>query len=257
MIEIQKLKDLLCVSFCQTVALKESKAGIIISLPLSDRDGDNFQIYLNRIPGGYRLSDAASALMRLSYDNDLDSMLKSTRGKLFYQILDECCIQEDDGELFKEISANNLLEELFIFTKCLSRVSDLALWTRSRTKSTFYDDLKSTLIQNLPDDAKLQENYVVQNIPNADDYIIDYYVDLPTPLYIFGVDTSNKTRLTTIILQHLRKHSAEHFDSLIIFQDSDSIPKKDFKRLLNAANDVVTSIDETEIIKEKLIYRVS
>lgn len=257
MIEVQKLKDLLCHSFCKTVAVKESKAGTIISLPLSDRDGDNFPIYLNEIPGGYRLSDAAGALMRLSYDNDIENLLKGTRGKLFYQILNECDVLEDDGELYKDISANNLLEELFIFTKCLSRVSDLALWTRSRTKSTFYDDLKNTLVQNLPKSAKLKENYVVQNIPNADDYIIDYYVDLPTPLYIFGVDTSNKTRLTTIILQHLRKHSVEHFNSLIIFQDSDSIPKKDFKRLLNAANDVVTSINETETIKEKLIYRVS
>ena len=67
MTNYQDVKQLLCHSFCREIGFKELKNGFIVSLPTYDRDGDAFSIYVSAIAGGWRLSDGASTVMRLSY----------------------------------------------------------------------------------------------------------------------------------------------------------------------------------------------
>ena len=65
---------------------------------------------------------------------------------------------------------------------------------------------------------------------------------------MFGVNTADKARLTTITC--LKLITSEHkFQSLVIFKDIEEIPKNDRKRLLNASDKVFTdfSADKEEI----------
>lgn len=256
MINNEKLKDLLCSSFCQSVRIKNTKAGTIISLPARDRDGDGFSIYLNSIPAGYRLSDGASTVMRLSYEHDIDTMLKGNRGRLFNLILSESGISEDDGELYKEISAGSLVHELFDFTRGLSRLSDLSLWTQHRTTSTFYEDLKAAIYSSVPKGVEISENYVVPNIPQGENYPVDFYIKAKKPFYIMGAGNPSQLKLATIVLQHLTIH-ADDFDSMVVLSERKSMPEKDIDRLMSAANDIVPSIEDIATIKKKILHRIA
>lgn len=256
MISHEKLKDLLCSSFCQSVKLKETKAGTIISLPARDRDGDGFSIYLKSIPAGFRLSDGASTIMRLSYEHDIDSMLKGNRGRLFDLILSESGINEDDGELYKEISADRLIHELFDFTKGLSRLSDLSLWTQHRTTSTFYEDLKAAIYSSVPNGINVSENYTVPGVPQGENYPVDFYIQAKKPLYILGAGNPSQLKLATIVLQHLTIHT-DDFDSMVVLSERKSMPEKDIDRLMSAANDIVPSINDIATIKKKILHRIA
>lgn len=251
----EKLQELLCNAFCQSVKTKQTKAGTIISLPMRDRDGDGFSIYLNPIPAGFRLSDAGSSLMRLSYENDVDNILKGNRGKIFNMILSESDLNEDDGELYKEISADQLIPSLFAFTKAMSRISDMCMWSTHRTASTFNEDLKAAIFASV-DNRLIHEDYIIPNIPQSENYPVDFYIEASKPLYILGAGNPSQLKLATIVLQHLTIHT-DNFDSIVVLSDTESMPKKDLNRLMTAANDIVPSIDDTETIRKKIRHRLA
>lgn len=253
--KIDVLKQQLCHSLCRDVSIVEYKGGAIVSLPMFDRDGDGFSIYLTEISGGWNLSDGASTLMRLSYENDVDSLLKGSKGDLFETYLAEAGATFDDGELLLDISADQLISSLFKFTQMMGRISDISLLKTSRVASTFYEDLRDALFKIIPNE-KVHENYIVPNIPSAEDFKVDYMVEATRPLYIFGANSKDSVKLATITLQHLEKY-ADNFDSMVILDDDSKIPQTDIRRLMIAANDIVPSFTDTSTIEKKIKHRLS
>ncbi|MFL1385997.1 DUF1828 domain-containing protein [Acinetobacter baumannii] len=251
----KSLRNLLCNSFCREIGFKEYKNGAIISLPVYDRDGDAFSIYVNEITGGWQLSDGASTLMRLSYENDLDTLLKGSRLELFDSYVQEAGAIYDDGELIMQVSADHLLNGLFEFTKLLNRVSDIALLKHHRTSSSFKEQLREALMGIL-DKNIIHENYIVPNIPNAEDYTIDYKVDADTPLFIFAANNKESVRLSIITMQYLEKHNID-FNSLVILEDLSKLTNQDLNRLLIAANDVIPDFHQIDVISKKINHRIS
>lgn len=242
--------------FCQDIEVAQRGNSIAVALPMSARDGDSMMAYLTPSAGGYRVSDKGSTMMRLSYEHDLSQLLSGARSQLLKTILSENGLEEDDGEFYLDVSADDLAHGLFTFGQGLTRAEDIGLWTRGRVESTFYDDLRDVLHSFLPNDA-IEEEYVVPGIPNADMYPVDYYVHTNRrPLYLFGVNGSSKARLATIILQHLQ-NSRHDFDSLVVCADIDNLPKRDRNRLMNAANDVVPTLQETSVIQQKVEHRLA
>ncbi|SAK98695.1 hypothetical protein AWB83_05948 [Caballeronia ptereochthonis] len=53
------------------------------------------------------------------------------------------------------------------------------------------------------------------------------------------------------MLQHIDQY-IERFDSIIVFQDASEIPSSDLRRLMNAANDMVDSIDARAALAKKI-----
>lgn len=227
---------------------------VSISLPLVGRDGDHLMAYVTQTPHGWKVSDMGTTMMRLSYENDLSALLTGSREKLYNMILAETGLAEDDGEIFLDAPADGLPMALFALGQGLTRLEDLGLWTRTRVGSTFYDDLRSLLVEIVPD-TDLEESYIVPGIEGAQNYPVDYMIRTPgRPLYLFGVINQDKARLATIILQYLAKQSA-NFDSIVVCSDIDDIPKTDVRRMMNAANDVVASIDDRAVIRQKIEHR--
>ena len=254
-IEVEAIKKSLCNAFCQDVDVVERGENIAIALPMAARDGDVMMAYLRPIAAGFRVSDMGSTMMRLSYENDLGKLLSGARGQLYETILKESGLNEDDGEIYVDVPASGLTQGLFTLGQGLTRVEDIGLWTKARVESTFYEDLDRFLMSFLPSDS-IEKDYLVPNLPNADSYPIDYYIHAPRrPLYLFGVNSSSKARLATIILQYLQANN-EDFESLVVCSNIDDLANQDRNRLMNAANDVVPTIDDTLAIQYKINHRI-
>ena len=72
---------------------------------------------------------------------------------------------------------------------------------------------------------------------------------------MFGVATRDKARLVTITLEHWLRANVE-FDSLLIFQDQQEIPRRDIARLSNVGGEMVASLDALDAMRRKL-YRLA
>lgn len=255
-INIESLQKNLCSSFCRDVAVRAIDDEILaVSLPLVGRDGDHLMAYVTQATYGWRVSDMGTTMMRLSYENDLTTLLSGSREKLYSMILTEAGLTEDDGEIYLEAPADGLPMALFALGQGLTRIEDLGLWTKGRVENTFYDDLRSLIAEIVPA-GEWKESYIVPEIDDGPNYPVDYMVKTPgRPLYVFGVLNQDKARLATIILQYLAKQNAA-FDSMVVCSDIDNISRVDVKRLMNAANDVVASIDDRDVIRQKIEHRL-
>lgn len=250
------VKEAICRAMCQDVTVLSRGGMVQVSLPFIGRDGDGYCILVQQNGAGWRVHDAGSTLMRLSYENDLGNLLDGSRGRLYKQILGETGLGDDDGMLYLDVNGEKLVDGLFRFGQALTRVSDLALWTKARTESTFYDDLASSLRQMLPDSI-IEKDYLVPDLADAGSYPVDFYIHTNgTPLFVFGVGSGTKAKLTTIVLERLLREGVR-FDSLVVFQDMKKVPKPDVSRLMNAANEMIASEDATEDLRRKLIRKIA
>jgi hypothetical protein len=247
------LQNLLCRTLCvNTAVLNEIGDQWQVATPFHFPDGDSYTLYLKELAsGGFRLSDAGSTMMHLSYENDLAKFRNGTRERLLQQVIADGDITEDDGEFFLDSAPEDLGRNIFRFGQTLTRIHDLSFLNRLRVESTFYEDLKETLL-GIVDSSKIHEAYEVPGVPRASEYPVDFYIESSkSPLYIFGVPSKDKARLATIVLQHLIAAQRD-FSSMIVFQNMSDIPRTDLSRLTNAANDQVDSLDAYEDLQRKI-----
>lgn len=118
--------------FYREVNVVERRGQFAVSLPFEGRDGDCPVIHLARENEGWRLSDSANTLMRLSYENDLTELLSGSRGEHFQRVLRECGVSDHDGELVVAVGVNDLVRGLFRLGRCICRLEDLGLRSRGR-----------------------------------------------------------------------------------------------------------------------------
>lgn len=253
MMNVEAIEQVICSSLCADVKITSQGEGLLhVSTPFTFPDGDSYSIYLQPLDaGGFRVTDLGGTLMHLSYENEISKFREGTRGRVFAQILAELDLADDNGEFFIDTSADRLGASIFKFGQALTRIHDLTFLNRVRVESTFYEDLRQKLAERI-DSTRIVEGYTVPGLANADDYPIDFCITgARQPLYLFGVPTADKARLATIILQHLNLSNLE-FHSMIVFQNSTDIPVKDLSRLMNAANDMISSLDATDTLDRKL-----
>lgn len=250
------LSKLLCQQWCASADIQPFSTGVRVSLPLFGRDGDACALYVEPSIGGWRISDKGATLMRLSYEHDLASLLEGQRGKIFGQVVTESGAEFLDGEIFLHSTENQLAENLLAMGQALTRIEDIGMWTRLRIANTFYDDLFESL-QGIAGADKVHRNWLLPNLSNAADYPIDAMIETGgrAPLFVFGVPSSDKAKLVTIILQHFNAAQIT-FDSLVVYQDIASISTKDQRRLVNAANDMIDSLSSREDLARKIKHRL-
>jgi hypothetical protein len=193
--------------------------------------------------------------MHLSYENEVDKFREGTRGKIFYQILAESLISEDNGEFFVETNIDNLVLNLFRIGQALIKINDLTFLNRARAESTFYEDLQESLYKIIPE-QRIKKDYIYESMENAKDYPIDFFIEgRYNPLYVFGIPNKDKARLTTIILERLLRAEAV-FDSLLIFADQTSIARPDLARLSNTCGEMIASLDAVDDFSRKLLRKI-
>jgi hypothetical protein len=227
----------------------------MVETPFAFGDGDLYSIYLEGLPtGGVRVTDAGHTLMQLSYAMDVDKLRDGTRERLFQKVLSESGVQEQEGEIFVDTSAEQLGQRVVQFGQALTRIHDLSFLNRARTESTFYDDLHGALLKIVSPD-KLRKDFVDPAV--GAEYPIDFRIEGKNePLFIFGVPNRDKARLATIILERYLREAAR-FDSLIVFSKQEDIPRLDLARLTNAAGEMVASLDAEDDLRRKVLKRAA
>ena len=253
------LRRLLCERLCADVRLTRRPDGaLMLRTHFEFPDGDRFPIHVSEAGiGGIRLSDRGHTLMHISYDHDVDSFLEGARGQLLERIVDETGVEQDGGVFRLDTSLEGLPEAVFRFGQALTRIYDLTFLSRSRVKSTFYDDLTEVL-KNLVGEDRIQADYVPRELPNPEAYRVDYKIEgrLDTPLFLYGVPNRDKARLTTIMLSHFHRHNLR-FESMLVFEDQSEIPRLDLARLSDVGGDMISSLESSADLGRKLLKRIA
>ena len=120
-----------------------------------------------------KLSDHGHTLMHVSYEHDVDAFYAGPRASLREQIVRECGIEEEDGVFSIETSPDRVADALFRFGQALTKIHDLTFLSRERAASTFYEDLRGLLFTIL-DEQSVDTDFVPPDVPNGDDYPVDY-----------------------------------------------------------------------------------
>jgi hypothetical protein len=250
------VRRLLCESWCSELDVAQDGDALRLSMPLLEPDGDYVTVWLRQTMGGWRIEDAGSTLMRVSYDSDTSALMRGPRRVLLDKMLAEYGARlADDGQIVSESDEQFLGISLLRYGQAMLRVNDLRSWNKARVASTFFDDLKLNLTEIVGAD-NIVENYLAPEVPDGVDYPIDFSIrGTRTPLFVFGVASQESARLATIVLQHIDQY-IERFDSIVVFQDASAIPSSDLRRLMNAANDMVDSIDAKAALAKKIHHRM-
>jgi hypothetical protein len=257
-LDVTQLQESFCAMMCADVRVVDrGKGRLVISTPFFFPDGDPYLVYVEERPGGVlRLTDAGHTLMHLSYENDTDKFREGTRGRLFDQILSEQDVIERDGEFFIDAPPHALGSAFFRLAQTLTQINDLTFLNRARVESTFYEDLAELLGRTVPQEI-ITRDYVYSEMNNAEDYPIDFRVEgKDDPLFVFGIPNRDKARLATIVLERLLRVKAQ-FESVLIFADQSSMPRKDLARLSNAGGEMIASLDARDDFRRKITRRAA
>jgi len=161
-------------------------------------------------------------------------------------------VHEEEGRLVFDANLENLGTNILQFGQALTRIYDLTFLNRARVATTFYEDLREMLFALVPE-QKIQTDYIIPDQTDAESYPIDFRIEgRRAPLFMFGIATRDKARLATIILEHWLRAKVE-FDSLLVFQDQQEIPRPDLARLSNVGGEMVASLDASEDFQRKII----
>ena len=253
------LQNELCKQLCCTISLVErSDQKWMISAPFSYPDGDYYSIYLKETSEGkFRISDEANTIMKLSYDTpDVDKYFKGNRGKLMEQILQENKVKEDDGNFYVDTSIKQISASVFRLGQALNQIYDLSYLNRDRSTTTFYKDLEN-LLNNFSEKMAcvLTKDYKVPELENAENYLVDYSFQKKQEsfLFLFGIPSVDKAKLTTITLQHFILNKLR-IPALIIFNNQEEISPPHLSRLMDAniAGSQVSSIESVDSIEKNI-----
>jgi len=145
-----------------------------------------------------------------------------------------------------------IADALFGFGQALTKIYDLAFLSRARVESTFYEDLK-TLLLGIVGEENIAADYVPPEIPNASNYPVDYLLEgrQESPIFLYGVPNRDKARLTTIMLSHFLLHNLS-FESILVFENQQEIPRLDLARLTNVAGTAVSSLEAKSDLRRKI-----
>lgn len=256
-LDTDKLQTGLCNALCANVRLVPHNGDVAVVTPFTFPDGDQYVIRLQERPGGWlRVTDAGHTWMQLSYENDVDKFRTGTRGSLLEQTLAQAGVSDDNGIFYIDTKPADLADAVLRLAQTITSINDLTFLNRARAESTFYEDLKESLLQFVDGD-RMTADYVHAGLPNASDYPIDYRIDGKLePLFLFGIPGRDKARLTTIVLERLLR-AGVRFDSLLVFADQSNVPRRDLARLSNAGGEMIASLDAREDLRRKVERRTA
>jgi hypothetical protein len=211
-----------------------------IIAPFFHEDGDMYDLFLDfdTTSSYVRVCDHGHTLMRLSYTYDLDTPKKE---EIFYQIIHDNKIENNNGNLYIETPPENLYTAIFRFTQVIAKITNMQLYRREVVRSMFYDDLHGFIQENLSF-LLTEEKYLP--IVEREELEVDYYFKaVSKPLYLFGIKDNEKAKLVTIsCLEYMRQKIP--FRSIAVHEDFDALSAKDRKIITNVADKQFTDIED-------------
>lgn len=177
-------------------------------------------IYLQNSPIGedrVRICDFGMALMRLSYTYDINS---PTRQRILDNILNNCGVQIEEGNLFLDSPTQTVYENILQFAGCVQKICNMRYWQRETVRSAFYEDLEQWIIQSL---AEFEPR---PNLSPIDEYpllTVDWSLNHnKRDFYVFGVRGNNKAKTVAISLLEFQKANLP-FISMVVHENLEGL----------------------------------
>ncbi|MYC77266.1 DUF1828 domain-containing protein [Candidatus Poribacteria bacterium] len=193
--------------------------------PFRFDDGDHFAIVLKKEGERWLISDEGHTYMHLTYDIDDKLLHTGTRKKIISRALSLFDVEDRDGELIREVSNGDYGKALYAFAQALLRIADVSYLSRERIQSTFTEDFRTLLSENVPK-SRMRFDWSDPERDPEKNYIVDCRINgMREPLFVFALNSDNRTRDATIAL-HQFKEWGISFRSLGIFKNREIISRK-------------------------------
>lgn len=209
--------------------------------PFMFNDGDHLSIVLKKVGPRWVLSDEGHTLMHLTYEIDVRDLLRGNRQKLIDGALNSFDVAEQDGELLITVRDDAYGDALFNFVQSLLKISDVTYLTRERTKSTFHEDFRQLVEENIPAERRVFDFKDPVHDPEGN-YPVDCRVNtMARPLFIFAIASDDRCRDVTITLHQFERWGLA-FQSLAIFEDQQTISRPVLARFSDVAGKQFSSL---------------
>jgi hypothetical protein len=216
----------------------------VVMTPFRFEDGDHFAIALKREGDGWILTDEASTMMHLSYWLDTDAIESGNRKQIVDNSLSTFAVENRDGELVIPVSESRFGDALFDFVQALIKVTDISFLSREVVRSTFMEDLR-TFLRSKVDPGRIQFEWTDER-DTGGKYPVDFRINnIRRPLFIYGLPNEDRMKDAAISLLTFERWGLK-FQSLGIFEEQESIPRKPLARFLDVVGKSFSSLDENK-----------
>jgi hypothetical protein len=211
---------------CAQIRLEPAgRARYRVFSPFHFNDGDHLVMILRGENGHWVLSDEGHTYMHLTYDLDEKTLYQGTRQQIIANTLSAFSVDDDEGELKIAITDERYGDALYDFVQALMRISDVTYLSRERIKSTFMEDFRSFIAENVPE-GRREFDWRHPRLDPEGVYPVDCRVNgMQRPIFVFALPNDNKTRDATIALHQYERWSLE-YRSVSIFENQEEINRK-------------------------------
>lgn len=229
---------------CEEISLiSEGINRYIISTPFMFDDGDHLCILLKKSAERWYLSDEGHTFMHLSYEEiDIDH---GTRRKIIDTILLTYGIQNENGELRCYIKGDDYGDALYSFVQGLIKITDISYLTRERVRSTFLEDFRAFLEEQVPEDQRVFDYSDPQNDPDRK-YIVDCRINgTSRSLFVFAVPNDDRCRDAMITCLQYEKFRVP-FITTAIFENQEEINRRVLARFSDVCEKMFPSLQSAK-----------
>ncbi len=214
-----------------------------ILTPFRFDDGDHYDIALKQEGGRWFITDEASTLMHLSYWMDDKSLDQSgNRQEIVANALSVFSVENREGELVIPVVEGKFGDALFNFIQALTKVSDVSYLSRERVQSTFLEDFRQFMRENVPPERLIFEWHDPENDPNVR-YPVDCRVNsMKRPLFVYALQSAEKVNIATINLLMFEKWGTP-FQSMGIYESMESVDAKPVARFSDVVDKTYSSLE--------------
>lgn len=231
--------------------LEEGYERYRVFTPFRFSDGDHLSIVLKKAGPRWVLSDEGHTLMHLAYEIEARDLQRGTRQKIIESVLGSFGIASQEDELLIAVRNGSYGDALFNFVQSLIKISDVTYLSRERARSTFLQDFRQLMEENLPAERREFDWHDPQRDPDAN-YSVDCRVNgMARPLFVFGIPNDDRCRDVTITLHQFERWGLS-FQSLAVFEDQQAISRPVLARFSDVAGKQFSSLAAQDRIKRYL-----
>lgn len=163
--------------------------------------------------------------MHLTYELDERDLREGGRQKIISNTLSAFTIEERDGELVISIDDERYGDALYTFIQALIRISDVSYLSRERVRTTFFEDVKDFIEQNVPRE-KIHTGWSDPKHDPEGKYPVDFVVEGSSgPVFIYAMVNDDRVKEAMINLLTFEKWGMK-FKSIGIFENQEEINRK-------------------------------